>query len=85
LKSGSIHPEPSKAKEFEKSIEGVKVERIVIVGVSNEWTTRQIEVEESGIKRKVEMTVKKGENGGSSTAEIRGPWTHIINDWQINF
>jgi alpha 1,3-glucosidase len=86
LACGNLHTSPSKAAAFEKTMKDVRVEKVVIVGVSDEWLEKQTaKVEVDGETWEVDITVTKSKDGKVNVATVRDPRVPITQDWKIAF
>lgn len=74
-----------KAKEYLKSMEGVRVEKIVIVNAPTSWEGREsVTVKEDGrADRKVQLKVWGAKDGKARWAVIRDPGVGIGRDWSL--
>lgn len=75
------------AKAYEKIMDPVRVERIIIVNAPASWEgkTEVTVVEEGGGKRDVEMRWVRGERGSASWATVRDPGVRIGRGWRVEF
>lgn len=84
--SGSQRQTQSKAaKEYLKSVNTVRVEKLIIVNAPSSWEGgKHITVTEGG-DRMVELKYFKGEDGAADWAVVRNPGVSIGNDWSVKF
>ncbi|KAI5780831.1 glycosyl hydrolases family 31-domain-containing protein [Geopyxis carbonaria] len=88
LASGNIHKDPTsaKAKEYFSQMKSVRVERVILVGVSDEWLNKAtVEVTVGGKTFETSITVTKGHDGKANVAVVRDPKAPITEDWTIKF
>jgi len=85
-------PETKKTKEYLKTMENVRVEKIVIVGAPEAWehhTHVQISEERAGqsadATRKASIEYHAKEQGKASWAVVRNPAVRIGEGWKIAF
>ncbi|KAK0832817.1 glucosidase II [Friedmanniomyces endolithicus] len=80
-----------KAKEYLKSMEKVRVEKVIVVNAPAAWNGREeVEVSEegagkSGAARKVVMEWFAGEGGKAAWAVVRDPGVAIGRGWRVAF
>jgi alpha 1,3-glucosidase len=76
-----------KTAAFKATMKDVRVEKVVLVGVSDEWIgKREVEVvEEGGETRKVAVQVNAKEDGKAAWAVVRNPGVRVGEGWKINF
>ena len=80
-----------KAETFAQSIAGVRVEKVILVGVPRDWylvdAVQVFEDDPSGKReeRITEMTVYPATGDRAAYAVIRDPKVGIDNDWTVNF
>lgn len=86
LTSTSLHTDPDGAAEFEKSMKDVRVEKIIINGVGDDWVgKKEAKITVGSGAWDVEITVTKGWNGMANVAVIRDPRAPIAQNWSIQF
>lgn len=76
----------SKTSSYKKTMDKVRVERIVVVNAPSSWETKnQVTVIEQGAKTgmKASITFTHGAKGKASYAVIRDPGVGIGKDWKI--
>ena len=86
LRSRSVHPGTVSSKAFEKSIEQVRVEKIIIIGFdTSKLRDGQLTVEAFQDKKSwnAQITVTPSSNGKASTVVVRNPNVYITSDWSI--
>jgi alpha 1,3-glucosidase len=78
-----------KAEAYKKSMEGVRVEKIVIVGVPDEWvgkTKAAVKEGNGGKERKVSIEVHAKESAGKAAyAVVRNPGVGVGEGWSVSF
>lgn len=74
-----------KAKEYLKSMEGVRVEKIVVVNAPASWEGKEsVAVKEDGkADRKVQLKVWGAKDGKARWAIVRDPGVGIGRDWSL--
>lgn len=86
LRTGTLHPEPVKAAKFVKSMRDVRVERVIVVGVGEEWKGKKtVSVKQGSKTWKTEVVVHEGVEGRAAYAVVRDPKVRIAKDWSIDF
>jgi alpha 1,3-glucosidase len=86
LKCGNLHVDPSKAAAYEQTMKDVRVEKVLLVGVSDGWLDKKTAKVTVGDKTwEVEVSVTKGQAGKANVAVVRDPKAPIIQDWRIEF
>lgn len=84
--SENLHPEPAKARPFEKEMGDVRIERVIVVGVGDDWIEkRTVTVTQEKHIWEVGISVKKGTGGNANIAVVRDPKVLIGVDWEIAF
>ncbi|CCG83801.1 protein of unknown function [Taphrina deformans PYCC 5710] len=81
LTTKNLHPEPEKAKAYEASTTGVKVEKILIVGYKGKAS--QAEIREDGRTTTAEVEFIRDIGSGMSLLSIRNPAVLVARDWTI--
>ena len=67
-------------------MKGVRVEKVMIIGVSDEWLEKKtVAVEVDGKAWEADITVTKGKEGKANVATVRDPRVPITQDWKIGF
>lgn len=76
-----------KRKEYLKTMAGVRVEKIVVVGAPKSWEGRSTVkvVEEGQGEREVEMSYFKGDGTRAGWAVVRDPGVGIGRGWSVEF
>ncbi|KAF2090866.1 glycoside hydrolase family 31 protein [Saccharata proteae CBS 121410] len=80
-----------KSDAYKKSMAGVRVEKVIVVGAPKEWEGKmEVVVSEEGAKgsgeeKRVEMKWHKGESGKADWAVVRDPGVGIGQGWKIDF
>lgn len=80
-----------KTQEYIKSIERLRVEKVVIVNAPTAWSAKtHVEVTEEGAKsssgvRKADLQYVKGSHGRADWAVVRDPAVKISGGWKIRF
>lgn len=87
LKSENFGEEGKLAKQYEKTVQHIKVERIIVVGVPDEWASKaEVNVNEEGSAPiQVTMTYHQGRKGQLGWAVVRNPGRSIVKDWKVEF
>lgn len=86
LRSGNLHPEPAKAAKYVKEMRDVRVERVILVGVTDEWKDKKtVEVKQGSKTWDAEVKFVEGKEGRASHVIVRNPRVAIVKDWTINF
>ncbi len=71
---------------FKKSMDGVHVERVIIVGAPKAWEGKDtVMLKEGGKERSVGVVFHEGARGHGSWAEVKNPGSRIGEDWRIEF
>lgn len=71
---------------FKKTMDGVHVERVIIVGAPKSWKGKTtVNVKEGGKEGEVAMVYHEGKNGHAAWVEVKNPKTRIGEDWTIGF
>ena len=74
------------AKEYAKSIKDVVVERVIIINAPQAWEgKKQVDVEEGGRNRKVDVDFVAGKDGAAAWIVVKNPRVKIGEDWSIRF
>ncbi|KAL9099391.1 MAG: hypothetical protein Q9163_005102 [Psora crenata] len=74
------------ARQYLKSMGGVRVEKITVVNAPNTWAAMgKVGITEDGKKRTAEMAWFKGRNGSADWAVVKNPGVAIRTDWAIDF
>ncbi|KAF8476972.1 glycosyl hydrolases family 31-domain-containing protein [Kalaharituber pfeilii] len=86
LASGNLVPEGGSNK-FVKSMKGVRVERVIMVGMKNTTLKdkSKVTVRSGGKSWDVNITVEEGKDGKASVVVVRDPKVEIAKDWTIFF
>ncbi|KAF2769761.1 putative alpha-glucosidase [Teratosphaeria nubilosa] len=76
-----------KAKEFAKSMERVRAEKIIVVNAPEAWKGRtEVEVQgDVGGKRKVGLEWVEGQEGSARVAVVRDPGVRVGEGWRVVF
>lgn len=81
-----------KTKEYLKLMEGVRVEKVIVVGAPDSWKgKRQVEVSEqrggksSAAARKVALDFHERDDGKAAWAVVRDPGVQVGAGWKIAF
>ena len=75
-----------KRRNYLKTMDRVRVEKIIIVGAPKEWAKKtQVNVEDDGEGRSVEMAFTKGDGKSASWAVVRDPGIGVGRGWSVEF
>lgn len=89
LKSTGVknsHAGSKVAKEFARSVKDVVVERVIIVNANKGWEgKRQVDVEEGGKGRKVDVEFVGEKDGAAAWVVVKNARVRIGEDWSIRF
>ncbi|KAG8628165.1 hypothetical protein KVT40_004038 [Elsinoe batatas] len=84
--------EGKKTKEYLKNIEGIRVEKIVVVNAPKSWKGKtEVAVSEEGLKgksgqvRKVGVVFNEGGKGRADWAVVRDPKVGVGKGWSVDF
>ena len=88
--SSSVAPNPQAsskvAKQYLKTMQDVKVEKLIIVNAPKTWAAREeVDVSENGKERTAELAWFEGKDGGADWAVVKNPAVAIAADWVIRF
>lgn len=85
---GNIHKDPTsaKAKEYFAKMKNVRVEKVILIGVSNEWLNKKtVEVTVGSKTFEVDISTTQGHDEKANVAVVRDPKAPITDDWIIKF
>lgn len=89
---GAAAATSKKGKEYAKSMDKVRVEKVVVVGAPAEWKGKQeVTISEEGGSsstaetRKAELDFHPQESGKAAWAVVRNPEVAIGQGWKITF
>lgn len=86
LRSGNLHPEPAKAAKYVKSMKDVRVERVIVIGVTDEWKAKtKVAVKQGSKSWDAKITVHGAVGKAAAYAVVRDPKVAITKDWSIDF
>jgi alpha 1,3-glucosidase len=87
LRSEDLATKGKLTQQYEKKMEKVRVERVVVVGAPAAWKSiKKVGVSEEGDKgRKVEVQFTQGTGGKANEAVVRDPKVRIGRGWSIDF
>ncbi|KAI9697516.1 MAG: hypothetical protein M1820_007782 [Bogoriella megaspora] len=80
-----------KAKAYENSMQGVRVERIIVVGAPDSWRGKEeVDVAEEGegksrAERKADFVFYEARDGKANWAVVRDPKVDIGKGWRVDF
>jgi alpha 1,3-glucosidase len=91
LRSEDLAKKGKLTQQYEKKMDKVRVERIVVVGAPASWkSVKKVKVSTEGEKssekgKKVELKFTEGNTGKASEAVVRDPKVQIGRGWSIDF
>lgn len=86
LQSSNLHEDSHKFKPFHKEMSDLRVEKVIVVGVSDDWVAKKtVEVKQGDKTWEADITVTKGPKGKANSAVVRDPQVKIQADWTITF
>ncbi|KAK9447728.1 glycosyl hydrolases family 31-domain-containing protein [Limtongia smithiae] len=87
LRSRSMQPSSVNSRSFEKTIDTVRIEKVLLVGFDMDKLKSATSVESFQDKKSwtTEITVEVAANGKASVITVRDPKVLVTGDWSIQF
>jgi mannosyl-oligosaccharide alpha-1,3-glucosidase len=85
LSSTNLGTRGKATSSYLKSMQDIRVERVIIVGTPKKFTSSKVTVSQAGKEWTTTVTRMAGEKGKADYIVIRDPKVRIGEDWEIKF
>lgn len=86
LTSQDLAPSGALSRAYRKSMERVRVEKVIVVGAPARWGEKgHVVVEQDSKAEEVELQFHAGIKGKAAWAVVRDPKVTVARDWKISF
>lgn len=81
LTTNNLHPDPASAESYDRSISGIKIERVILIGFGRRATSAKVTRGRESWESEVEWI--RTLSNGKHVLSIRHPAVLVTDDWQI--
>lgn len=86
MKTINIHFGPGDGSEYAKKAKDLRIEKVIILGVSDEWLQKKsVAVTVGAESWTADVTTTKGKEGKPNVLVIRDPKLPVSVDWNLRF